>query len=785
MLQLSRRLTGPAIWFVVCLGVAGLSARTAPERPGQEARPTFRGLVDVIPVDVYVVDSDGRPVRDLTTDQFEVSIDGRRRRVVSAELIEYGPPAPSSSTPAAVTPDSSTPAASAPSSGLTPPRRIIILAVDAASFDQSTGRPVLNAAADYIRRLRPEDEVGLFTFPIGPKVNPTTDHQAVIESLGTIVARRDSHPPGMFNLSPTDIVELSEYGMLTGHSLRLRDQLCPPDDPIDQGPCLALLESEVRNAVLLYEGLAQAGIGALRELMAGLGKVSERKTVVLVSGGTLSSDAPGTRPDNDSLATQAGKIAARANVNLHTLFVDQTWTRQTSAESRVVRTTMNASRDSVLVGRWLEVLSGTAGGSFARVTAGTGAGVFDRLLTETSAYYLLGVEPAAVDRDGRPHEMQVKVDRRRVTVRGRSWVVVPRPGEAPVAASARPRPTAATAPVAAPPPPPVLPPPPSDVRVLADAFDRDDRAAMATAFASQNLHSTIQAFRESDSPWPDSPRRTAAFALDLALAGIRSDVERVRDTALRLMGEYAVRVRRSAESDRFECTWYWTATAGLAGLHNPLPGAFIADRGLERCPDEPSLLLARAVFTDQALLLKLPPPDAGDARADAASAAGEDAGSSAVEIERRVLAQYDAASAHAEVRHEARIRAAFVHMWAGRAAEGLALIDSLPNPAPDPQIRYLGALVRGQLLRLANRPDEAKRAYDDALTVWPSGQAARVALISVLIHLGRGEEAADLAEQVLTAPGLLGDPWWIYWLGDYRLFPSAREQLRRQVEAPR
>jgi hypothetical protein len=56
-----------------------------------------------------------------------------------------------------------------------------------------------------------------------------------------------------------------------------------------------------------------------------------------------------------------------------------------------------------------------------------GAYAFDRLLRETSAYYLLGVEVADRDRDGRTHELKVRVDASNATTRGRSWVMIPKP----------------------------------------------------------------------------------------------------------------------------------------------------------------------------------------------------------------------------------------------------------------------------------------------------------------------------------------------------------------------
>jgi hypothetical protein len=51
---------------------------------------------------------------------------------------------------------------------------------------------------------------------------------------------------------------------------------------------------------------------------------------------------------------------------------------------------------------------------------------FDRVLRETSAYYLLGVEVSEDDRDGRPHAIGVKVKRKGAEVRSRAEVIIPR-----------------------------------------------------------------------------------------------------------------------------------------------------------------------------------------------------------------------------------------------------------------------------------------------------------------------------------------------------------------------
>src|SRR5690349_4532917 len=54
-------------------------------------QPAFRTAVDVIVVDVAVLDREGRPVPEPPSSSFEVTIDGRRRPVASAQFMRYLP----------------------------------------------------------------------------------------------------------------------------------------------------------------------------------------------------------------------------------------------------------------------------------------------------------------------------------------------------------------------------------------------------------------------------------------------------------------------------------------------------------------------------------------------------------------------------------------------------------------------------------------------------------------------------------------------------------------------
>src|SRR5512134_1416228 len=77
-------------------------AVTVGQGPPQQPTPGFRLAVDVVPVDVSVVDTDGRPVTGLTSGDFTLDVDARTRRIVSAQYVsavrETSPPAASQAT---------------------------------------------------------------------------------------------------------------------------------------------------------------------------------------------------------------------------------------------------------------------------------------------------------------------------------------------------------------------------------------------------------------------------------------------------------------------------------------------------------------------------------------------------------------------------------------------------------------------------------------------------------------------------------------------------------------
>ena len=94
-----------------------------------------------------------------------------------------------------------------------------------------------------------------------------------------------------------------------------------------------------------------------------------------------------------------------------------------------------------VLARWLEQFAGEAGGALFNIQVGNAEPALARIYNELSSYYLLGVEPADEDRDGRTHEVAVKIREPNLTIRGRRWVTIPKRGTT-AAASTTPGPTA-------------------------------------------------------------------------------------------------------------------------------------------------------------------------------------------------------------------------------------------------------------------------------------------------------------------------------------------------------
>jgi VWFA-related protein len=350
---------------------------------GAAQPPVFRSDVDIIVVDAHVKDQSGAIARGLTPADFQVTIGGRPRPVVSAELAEYehAPAVP-------VDPDIST-------NVLRGAARTILLVVDQASL-RPEGRPVLETAKTWVARLGPSDRVGLVTLPGGPRVEFTTEHQRIIDMLGRIVAAPTvkSLPATLRNVSIWEGLRISEgdavvHQIVLQRECRRGDLACPGD-----------ILMAVSDIALDAQRRVQTVINPLRSLLQGLRLLPGPKHVLLLSSGWPISERV-VAAEMTSMAAEA----ALSNATVHS-FTKEQW----AMEAATPRPSTTPAQDRMLLMSSVEMLSGATGGQATRLTD-DGAIAFKALSTGLTGYYRLGVQAQPEDLDGRPRNISVKVTR--------------------------------------------------------------------------------------------------------------------------------------------------------------------------------------------------------------------------------------------------------------------------------------------------------------------------------------------------------------------------------------
>jgi VWFA-related protein len=309
---------------------------------------------------------------------------------------------------------------------------------------------------------------------------------------------------------------------------------------------------------------------------------------------------------------------------------------------------------------------------------------------------------------------------------------------------------------------------PASLRDVVGAYDARDYPAVVRALGDpRELPRLIDAFRTAGNPWPAAPWREATLALDLAEAALFSPDAAVRRRGLELLEWQARLIQHPYEPDVFERNWHWAGVAMGQGSMRAAETGPVLDAALMRFPNEPRFLLARAIAADQAWTFF--------------NARRAPRGAVVPTFEAHVEPLFRAVLDTPEVAMEARIRLAFARHRTGDHQGGLAMLASAVPDPEDRQMAYLRDLFEGHMLMATGRHGDAVARYRRA-TVWvPTAQAARVSLMTALLHTGQPDDRAEataLAELTQTERSVAADPWWSYWQGDYRFFPRLIAHLR-------
>ena len=247
---MKRHLTAALAVFFGCVALAPRPA-AGQAAPPQEP-PRFRSGVDVVPIDVTVVDDQGRPVPISWRRTFKVFINGVSRRVVTADWTSFGEGPPRPNALAAEGYSSNEQATNG---------RLIVLAIDQGNIRFGGGRVIKEAIDRFLDNLSGSDRVALVGLGRGTQSIPfTADRDRIKQAVSRMNGQL--RPPATtpmldFSLSLEAAVALTRgntvmvESSLQGTARRLASQ-CGP----------AACEQEIMR--LAYEAVKQRNPAARR-----------------------------------------------------------------------------------------------------------------------------------------------------------------------------------------------------------------------------------------------------------------------------------------------------------------------------------------------------------------------------------------------------------------------------------------------------------------------------------------------------------------------------------------
>jgi VWFA-related protein len=338
-----------------------------------------------VPVEVIALDRDGTFADNLTPASFAVAVDGKPRQVLWIRHVSRGP-------------GSLDEAGRRQSSGTgalrfaAEPTRSMLVVVDETSIERGSERAVIQAAGALVDRFGLDDHIGVVRIPItrDSHVALTTERAAVRAALRQVVG------------------QAARAGLPAVDARSMQPQ--PPANDTNRAagdPAQAInpererLPTEVeRPGLASDEGTAPAAgfMASFHGVLKALQPIPVRKLVAVFSGGL----PQGGTARIDELA----RAAVASHATIYAFGFSGTSDDRSSAAG------LSA----------LERLARSTGGSFTMVGKNADKSIA-RMIPEMSACYVLGIEGATSDADGKRHTLRVEASRQLLTIRAPEWFI--------------------------------------------------------------------------------------------------------------------------------------------------------------------------------------------------------------------------------------------------------------------------------------------------------------------------------------------------------------------------
>jgi VWFA-related protein len=385
----------------------------------QDPAAAFRSRVDYVTVDVSVTNQQGRPIRDLGIEDFEIYEDGIRQKVSSFSFVEIpimaAVPTAKSASAERVEPDVRTNVPVAAGG------RVYVLLLDDLHVSVLRSGLVKTAARRFVEQYLGPNDLAAVLHTSGRSdagQEFTTNPRLLLRAIDKFEGRKLRSAV----LEKLDVFAQRNPDETTRTDMRMERI----EDP------LALIRSDQAKNMLV----TLTNLGDLLSKAQG-----QRKAVVMFSEGldyelqmgvaqTKSGLSTQTNPDAPVILRELEQViraAARANVTVYG--VDPRGLAPTGEDlievtslpqNPLLGLTTTAFIDEVRASQdSLRALADQTGG-FAAVDSNDLAGAFARVVADNSTYYLLGYNSTNPKQDGKFRKIEVRVSRSGVRVRARA-----------------------------------------------------------------------------------------------------------------------------------------------------------------------------------------------------------------------------------------------------------------------------------------------------------------------------------------------------------------------------
>jgi VWFA-related protein len=427
---------------LVILALPGLAAAAEPAKPAPppSSEDTFFEVmeVNVVNVDVYVTDRQGKPVKGLTKDDFVVYEDGKPIEITNFYAADDQVLTAEASAPEGAAAGQGAAAAAARQ---VPPEQQLHLAIyiDNKNLTPRARNEALKAVKSFLgSQVKAADQILVVTYngPGSLKIEQaaTNDPAAVIQKLEQVASTGAS---GSF--------AVTDRRLIISDIERGPDPNSPDPQTADMGREVA---RSTYNQILTYAqqraNETKGGLGTFGQFIDSLAGLPGRKAVLYISGGTsmrpaqalfdawkqryqsLDQDLNLGSATLDGLSTDVTalyeRLAARANASRVTLY------SLSAPEDGMVNSAENASTDfwgaeqaaveSTNRSESMLLLASSTGG-LASISGSNFNALLDRLRSDIDSYYSLGYSPTQ-RKTGKDRKIKVQTRDKSYRLRYRS-----------------------------------------------------------------------------------------------------------------------------------------------------------------------------------------------------------------------------------------------------------------------------------------------------------------------------------------------------------------------------